>query len=97
MSSITLNNRNSMLKVIIDKSGSTCEVISRNVGIQDPILQECGSLTPHSPGVQNGDPGEWGARLPHSTILDECTTLWGEPERMYMQNVEQLHVSSECN
>ena len=30
-------------------------------------------------------------------LLDECTTLWGEPERMYMQNVEQLHVSSECN
>ena len=25
--------------------------------------------------------------------LDECITLWGEPE----QNVEQLHVSSECN
>jgi len=30
-------------------------------------------------------------------ILDECTTLWGEPERVYVQNVEQLHVSSECN
>ena len=29
--------------------------------------------------------------------LDECTTLWGEPERMYMQNMEQLHVSLECN
>ena len=28
-------------------------------------------------------------------ILDECTTLWGEPERGYVQNVEQLHVSSE--
>jgi len=24
-------------------------------------------------------------------------TLWGEPERVYVQNVEQLHVSSECN
>ena len=22
-------------------------------------------------------------------------TLWGEPERVYVQNVEQLHVSSE--
>jgi len=30
-------------------------------------------------------------------ILDECMTLWGEPERVYVQNVEQLHVSSECN
>jgi len=28
------------------------------------------------------------------TILDECMTLWGEPERVYVQNVnvEQLHV-----
>jgi len=33
----------------------------------------------------------------HPELLDECTTLWGEPERMYMQKVEQLHVSSECN
>ena len=22
--------------------------------------------------------------------LDECMTLWGEPERVYVQNVEQL-------
>jgi len=30
-------------------------------------------------------------------VLDECMTLWGEPERVYVRNVEQLHVSSECN
>jgi len=24
-------------------------------------------------------------------------TLWGVPERVYVQNMEQLHVSSECN
>jgi len=28
---------------------------------------------------------------------NECMTLWGEPEWVYVQNVEQLHVSSECN
>ena len=33
----------------------------------------------------------------HKVILDECMTVWGEPERVYVQNVEQLHVSSECN
>jgi len=27
-----------------------------------------------------------------SHLLDECMTLWGEPERVYVQNVEQLHV-----
>jgi len=25
-------------------------------------------------------------------ILDECMTLWGEPEQLHMNNVEQLHV-----
>ena len=29
--------------------------------------------------------------------LDECMTFWGEPERVYVQNVEQLHRSSACN
>ena len=29
--------------------------------------------------------------------LDKCTTLWGEPEQVYVQKVEQLHVLSECN
>ena len=24
--------------------------------------------------------------------LDECMTLWGEPEQVHMQNLEQLHV-----
>ena len=32
-----------------------------------------------------------------TALLDECMTLWGEPERVYVQNVEQLHVSSECS
>jgi len=24
-------------------------------------------------------------------ITRKCTTLWGEPERIHMQNMEQLH------
>jgi len=24
-------------------------------------------------------------------ILDECMTLWGEPERVHMQNMDQVH------
>ena len=40
----------------------------------------------------------WGSlRLAPITRLDECKTLWGEPERVYVQNVERLHMSSECN
>jgi len=26
-----------------------------------------------------------------STILVECRTLWGDPERVHVQNMEQLH------
>jgi len=26
-----------------------------------------------------------------SLILDKCTTLWGKPDRVYMQNMEQLN------
>ena len=32
-----------------------------------------------------------------SVLLDERTTLWGEPEWVYVQSLEQLHVSSERN
>jgi len=24
-------------------------------------------------------------------ILDECTTLWGEPDQVHLQNMEQLN------
>ena len=27
----------------------------------------------------------------HSLLLEECRTLRGEPERVHMQNMEQLH------
>ena len=45
----------------------------------------------HSPDVKITN------HLATNLLLDECMTLWGEPERVYVQNVEQLHVSSECN
>jgi len=27
--------------------------------------------------------------MPHGLQLDECTTLWGEPDQVHMQNIEQ--------
>jgi len=32
----------------------------------------------------------------HYVTLEECRILWGEPERMHVQNMEQLH-AQDCH